>query len=268
MTPFVTIPSRIDAAPRMIFLHGGPGLDHSYFLPAFGGGNAPYEAVFYTQGSSGALGVDGLISELSELVTKRSDRPVFLFGHSFGASLILEYVRRHDERGLAGLALCSWIHDKKDWLDDYCRRFRLSPRELKNKTLKDDAEFKAATLAASDRYYFTEAFRETGRALWNTVGFNSAVYNDISREFFDDFDATDVVRSLKLPVLSLAGAADEIVGLGHVRRGCALNPGIESTEIKDAGHFPFVENPEETHAALERFLTLSGGINPTRSPRT
>lgn len=257
MTPFVTIPSRDKAAPRMIFLHGGPGLDHSYFTSYFGRGDMPYEAVFYTQASSGTSGIDGLIAELSELVANRSDRPVFVFGHSFGAALVLEYVRRHDERGLAGLVLCSWIHDKKAWLDDYCRRFGLSPRELKNKALRSDADFKAATLAASDRYYFTEAFHETGRKLWDAVRFNSTVYNDITREFFDDFDATDVVRSLNIPTLSVSGTGDQIVGIGHVRRGCALNPRIKRAEIEGAGHFPFVENADAFKTALDGFLARS-----------
>lgn len=248
--------------PRLLFLHGGPGLDHSYFPPYFGGENAPYEAVFYTQGEGREPGIDGLIGELRGFVEKLSDRPLFLFAHSFGAALALEYVRRHDEKNLSGLILCAWIHDKKNWLDDYCRRFKLSPRDLKTKAPLSDAEFKAATVAASDRYFFSEGFREKGKKLWDAVRFNAAVYETITREFFDDFDAADVVRSLKLPTLSLAGTEDEIVGLGHVRRGAGLNPEIQTVEVAGAGHFPFAEKTAQTAGAVASFLSS------VRSPRT
>lgn len=251
--------------PRLLFLHGGPGLDHSYFTPYFGGPEAPYEAVFYTQGFSGKPGTTGLIAELHGFVEKFLDRPLFLFAHSFGAALALEYIRRHDEKNLSGLILCAWIHDKQNWLDDYCRRFAISPRDLKNKEPKDDAEFKAVTLAASDRYYFSEGFSREGTQLWESVRFNSALYNAISREFFDDFSAADVVRSLRLPSLSIAGVNDQIVGIEHVRRGCALNAKIKSVEIGGVGHFPFVEKTAETNRSIADFLQE---FKPTRSPRT
>ena len=94
---------------KVICLHGGPGMDDSYFLPYLQAPFQSYELVLYTQGeASNGHDINALVAELDNLVDQFTGNRVFLLGHSFGGALALEYLARHGKK-IAGLILCSWL---------------------------------------------------------------------------------------------------------------------------------------------------------------
>ncbi|WP_146586292.1 3-oxoadipate enol-lactonase [Puniceibacterium confluentis] len=71
-----------------------------------------------------------------------------------------------------------------------------------------------------------------------------------------DFIAT--TSGLRLPTLGIAGSEDGSTPPDMVRETIELIPGSEFALIRDAGHLPCVEKPEEYARILSDFLTRQG----------
>ena len=67
------------------------------------------------------------------------------------------------------------------------------------------------------------------------------------------FDARGWARSIAVPTLVIAGTADPVAPLAHVRAVHAAIAGSTYVEIAGAGHVPLVEHRPEVTAAFEQF---------------
>lgn len=63
------------------------------------------------------------------------------------------------------------------------------------------------------------------------------------------------LHRLDQPVLIVWGAEDRLLPREHLGRWQELLPHAEVVEIADAGHFPTYERPDDTAAAIAKFLT-------------
>jgi pimeloyl-ACP methyl ester carboxylesterase len=63
------------------------------------------------------------------------------------------------------------------------------------------------------------------------------------------------VQSINVPTLVLAGSDDRMLREGHSRRLAELMPHAAYQEIADAGHYPYLEQPEAFGAAVQQFYT-------------
>ena len=68
------------------------------------------------------------------------------------------------------------------------------------------------------------------------------------------FDARAWLPTLRLPTLVLAGAADPVVPVAHVRAVAEAIPGATFVAIEGGGHVPTAEKRPEAWAAARRFL--------------
>ena len=66
-----------------------------------------------------------------------------------------------------------------------------------------------------------------------------------------------VLESLKSPKMVIAGTDDQFIPLDTSRDMAAKVKGLELCEIKDAGHMPMMENPNETAMALLNLIKSS-----------
>lgn len=229
-----------ESPSKILFLHGGPGMDSSYFSPYFDALSKDAELFFYTQGSSGADSIEGLINEIDVALPHCRGGRLFILGHSFGGSLALEYVKRRGADALDGLILVSWVHELKN---------SGAPEE----DYKDDEDFRAKTVAIAEQY-FSKTHLDEGRKILEASRYDLLLYRKINETFFNAFSGVDILKKLDMPVLSVAGAEDDVVSLSHVRRGCALNTKIKPVEIAGAAHFPFVEKKDEVLATIADFI--------------
>ena len=71
-------------------------------------------------------------------------------------------------------------------------------------------------------------------------------------------DQTDTLRGARLPVLLLCGEADGLCPVERHREMAALLPRARLEILTGAGHLPSLEQPEETTAALRRWLSEEG----------
>jgi pimeloyl-ACP methyl ester carboxylesterase len=71
-------------------------------------------------------------------------------------------------------------------------------------------------------------------------------------------DANDIAEELRMPVLVVAGAADQVVSLSEAERMRRAFPKAELRVMGRSGHLPMLEEPGELGEALVRFLRGSG----------
>ena len=75
------------------------------------------------------------------------------------------------------------------------------------------------------------------------------------RSFFNnDYDLSDRLPSIKIPVQLIWGADDPLFPLSHATRAHAAIPDCRLTVIEGAGHTPQAERPDEFNRALLAFL--------------
>lgn len=78
-----------------------------------------------------------------------------------------------------------------------------------------------------------------------------------SRALMDRPDQTDTLRAADLPALVLCGRDDALCPIHRHELMASLIPGARLEIIEQAGHLPTLEQPEETTAALQRWLEVT-----------
>ena len=69
-----------------------------------------------------------------------------------------------------------------------------------------------------------------------------------------DYDLSDRLPGIKIPVQLIWGADDPLFPLSHATRAHAAIPDSRLTVIEGAGHTPQAERPDEFNRALLAFL--------------
>ena len=67
-------------------------------------------------------------------------------------------------------------------------------------------------------------------------------------------DQTETLRGLKVPTLVLCGREDGLCPVSRHEEMAGLVPGAVLEVVEGAGHLPVLERPEETNAAIARWL--------------
>jgi pimeloyl-ACP methyl ester carboxylesterase len=70
----------------------------------------------------------------------------------------------------------------------------------------------------------------------------------------DEFDVRDRIQTLKPPLLLIRGADDPAPRPEYELEIHRAVPGSQYLTLKNAGHFPFAEKPEEVNRAIDEFL--------------
>ena len=91
----------------VIMLHGGPGLDHTYFLPQMRKIGEKHQAVFYDQRGSGKsestsldskdININQFVQDLEHLRQALGYEKVTVLGHSWGGLLAMNYAIKYPE---------------------------------------------------------------------------------------------------------------------------------------------------------------------------
>ena len=79
-----------------------------------------------------------------------------------------------------------------------------------------------------------------------------AQYRDLV--VIDRFDVRDRVHHLSTPLLLIQGIDDPLATGNYEEEIHRAVPGSKFIKMKDAGHFPMVEKPDEFNRALDAFL--------------
>jgi pimeloyl-ACP methyl ester carboxylesterase len=234
-----------------LFLPGGPGLGSESLtsltnilklpgtiwhvdLPGDGSNNTSDDEKYFAHWS------DALIEVVSTL------NNVILVAHSTGGMYILATPKL--EKQIVGLVLMDTA-PSASWQNHFMQHLQSHPIKEANKLQLKYAKKPNNTLLkkitiASASYSFTKKGLHKGIALLKKLPFNYKTCEWSSKHFDQNYKAKWIPK--KIPTLIFSGEQDQIIPLKFFlesKRFARKNIIIRS--IKNAGHYPWIENPKQ-----------------------
>ncbi len=255
--------------PALLVMHGAVGIDHTHLRPWLAPLTRHAEVVCYDSrgngrsklpGSRDAITVDTLCVDAEALrISLGLDRMAIL-GHSGGASIALEYARRHPDR-VSGLVLVSGT-PRLDYIESLMEELgrRGTPEQmaaagrLMTAPNLSDEEFREAWLGVMPLYYLTYA--PAFQKAWDETLFCGAAWIHYRNNIFLTLDALDWLHGVSVPALVITGRHDVITPVEQgARRLAALLPNSTLEVFENSGHFPFMEEPERFAEVVSIWLS-------------
>lgn len=276
------------SAPTVVVVHGGPGNDSRYLLPLAALSDR-YHVVFYDQRGSGLservpddrLTLQGFYDELDGIVDRfGGGRPVRIVGHSWGAMLASGYAGLHPEK-VSHLVLA----EPGMLTADDARHFLQATNGMRPpltvrvawlgartwlESLRVDGpdadarhDYLVGTLASTPFEGHPNAGNYCNRDLATARIEGWRFGARVAPALFAESDLSgpsprvDFVRGVdRFPgkVLFLAGSCGTVIGPDRQRRSLGHFRDAELVVIEGAGHTMFGEKPEESIAAVRRYL--------------
>lgn len=171
-------------------------------------------------------------------------RDLVLVGYTLGASIALQFGLEYPDE-VAGLVLMTVAMRPKSWAPGALELRLRAPKEPD--AYREWWEFQrhAMKFVAPDlRERLMERHRQVGPI---------SQYHDLSA--IGQFDARDRISKLKPPLLLIRGADDPGAPPEYEIEIHQAVPGSRYLRLKEAGHFPMAERPQEVNRAIEDFLT-------------
>ncbi len=265
-----------DATPLLV-LHGGPGSTSCRYLHYLDGLAEERPVVIYDQLGSGRSDhpsdtslwqVARFVDELSAVRAALGLDEIHLMGQSWGGALALEYMLTARPEGVRSLILASPLVDTERWVQDANLLRGALPPDIQAGLQEGDetGDFGSPEyLTATDSFYA----RHVARSGWppatvpeceGSPGFNTEVYEYMwgPNEFtasgtLQDFDRSDRVAELDLPVLFITGRYDE-ARPETMAEYQALVPGAQLVVVEDAAHMLHVDQEARFNEAVTAFL--------------
>ena len=208
----------------MLMMHGGPGLDHTYFTPWFDALRSQMEIIYYDHRSNGrserpdsmaGISHDTWVEDADALRAQLGHDRIILFGHSYGGGLALEYALKYGDH-LAGLVLCCTA-PAFDYLDVILEnaRARGTAEQLKafeavlSGTLREDAEWQKMWMTYLP-LYFKAYDPVVGAAMDKRTVYSVAAQNHANAHCLPEFNTLDQLSKIETPTLVISGREDWI----------------------------------------------------------
>jgi proline iminopeptidase len=261
-------------APLFV-LHGSGG-SHRYFLPYMEPLSDKYQLFFYDQRGTGlsdghpdlaANSIDQFVEDLEALRVAFGSEKISLMGHSWGAIIALAYALKYQAH-LDHLILVDSIPVNDKFLIGFSetmqQRFQhLSAdeqHELKttcsspSEELSREAIDRCMQLDAQLRFY-NPAKAPVDLTIDENTMKNADTVEALMRNSFNKIqhDIDTQLPNIHVPTLIIHGDFDPI----PLKSSEYLHEQILESQIvviPEAGHFPFIEQPEQFVAALRSFL--------------
>ena len=257
----------------LLFVHGGPGLDHSYFLPQCEELSDDFRLVFYDQRLCGrsqaqvdthTIAISAFVEDIEQLRRRLDLGRVHLLGHSWGGLLSIYYALRYPG-SLRSLILSNSIPaDSRLWREEekaLARRFTPADSLQRMAILQSDG-FQEKRPEAFERLLKLSFAKQFYRpALADSLSLDlPADFLERSQRFqymaseLASYDLHPQLSSLEVPTLIIYGAHEPAASLS----GPALEevlPEAELVVLPECGHFPFVERPEAYFEAISQFIS-------------
>lgn len=259
---------RLGEGPRLVALHGGPGLDHHNLLP-LGRELAEHFEVWLPDlpghGESPPTkkfpGLGAVADRLGTWLRRPEVSPDVLLGHSLGAWLARELVRRRRVTPRALVLVAPPALGQRGEASAVRRAAALTREELPElppaeRDLRRDlrrelyAYFRAETRGRATEEFVAAVRRTKGRPPWG--------YRALLRNLHKSLTGPLRPFDPECPALVLCGAEDRTTPPDQARRVTAAIEGARLEILSGVGHYPFGEEPGKTAACVVDFLASVG----------
>ncbi len=263
----------LGSGPPIVVVHGGPGLDHNYLRPGLDVLASRYTLVYYDQRGTGrssarldsaSINLDAFVRDIDALRMALGYERIAVLGHSFGALIALEYARRYPDH-TAAVVLMNPVEPGTRFREATARR--LASRRSPADRARLDSLMASEAVAARDPATLSEVYRLSFRAAMKDTSRIGEVDLELRRATarqgqtvaellggsVAQVDWSARLPEVAAPALVLHGRYD--VAPLEMSRALADALPRGRLEVLDAGHFPFVEDPEGLTRAVASFLT-------------
>lgn len=264
------------SGPPLLVMHGGLGLDHSYLKPHLDRLSDLLPILYYDMRKNGRSARPGdaawpgrpeeplrhedLVADAEALREELGLERWFLFGHSYGSLVALEYAVRHSDR-LLGLVLCQAtpvLDYPQQMMGAWQARATAAQFEAVQRLILDppatDEELRQLWLTVLPLYLHQPPPAELVQAL-GQVRYSAAAYQDAARHCLPHYNVLPRLQEVTAPTLVLCGAHDAVMPLQEgAQRLCQHLPQAELHVFPHSAHFAFAEEPEAFQELLRGWL--------------
>ena len=255
---------------KVLLLSGGPGFSPEYLRPIAEKLGNKYAFVLFHQRGTGrsvvetydanALSLQNLVGDLEALRKELKVKQWTIVGHSFGGILSMMYAREHPDRigklaliDSGGPTLAAVAKFNANLESRFTEEDLAGIKEWSDPERRKENHRKAVleiTRAKTPAYF---ADREKARPLMESMdeqSFHDGVFWSIVPQMMA-LDLRAGLEKVKAPVLVIHGRQDPLETADEVH---ATFPGSRLELLDNAGHFPWLEQPDAFYRVLTDFL--------------
>lgn len=266
----------IGTGEPIVILHGGPGLEHTYFLPQFEQLAKHHKLIFYDQRASGkstgvvdstTLIAEQFVEDLEALRKALKLEKMNLLGHSWGGLLAMEYAITYPQR-VKSLILANSVGVDSEWLVPYIQT------RTERTTHEDSLAFARITASKEFAQKEPKAIEEFARTIFRTYFYRRSFADSLTLTFtqqtasnvldifgiflkqFQQYNIRPALSSLSCPTLIISCDYDVVLPK-YAEEIHRLIPRSVFVIFKNCGHFPYIEKPDEFFSTVTDFLRKS-----------
>ena len=265
----------------VLFIHGGPGSGHGYFLPTLQ--LADQRAVIlYDQLDAGLSDrpgdpanwtVERFVSEVDAIRAALGLKRLHIVGHSWGSTIALEYAARRPA-GLESLTLGSPLISTRSWEASTRAQLAKLPRAVQTaiETHERAGTTRDPAYVAAMEVFYAQFLRRHPAPAYVTaykrrpgLASNPIVYEamwgpgEISATgTLRSYDGEPLLPAIAVPTLVVCGEHDEMTPAAAAPLAARI-PDARLVVIPDAGHALPTDQPQRYVAALRTHLASSEG---------
>jgi len=257
----------------ILIIHGGPGLDHTYFLPQMEGLAKNHELIFYDQRASGKsasnldssqISIDIFVEDIEAIRKQTKQENLNILGHSFGGILAMKYAIKYPDK-VNKLILSNSSSASSIFMKNEAKR--LQERITEEDKFAQELIFKSTNFQAGKasayedlfRTFFRKEFVNRDLADSLTLTFpanfakNSRLLSYLSKDMGANYDFSTDLKNITAPTLVVYGDY-EILAESAGKQIAETIPNAEFMLLENCGHFPFIENSTAYFTAINDFL--------------
>jgi len=269
-------PTMIEQQPCFI-LHGGPGMDHSYFRPWLSPLTDKLQLIYVDHRGNGRsqrlpneqYTIEHMADDLEQLrLYLGLERPIVL-GNSFGGMLAQVYATRYPE-SYSRLVLVSTTPSYDFFAEATAiaeeratdEQKRVMPSLFEGK-VRTEAEYHQWWEVMLPLYFYRYDSVVGAAMLGRTVG-NPEVARYMFDQVIPHYDVRPQLGAITAPTLVISGRHDWITPPTQGEEIHRLISHSENVVFEKSGHMPFIEEQDDFLAVVRRFLGIAVD-NPTPS---
>ncbi|MFX1329334.1 MAG: alpha/beta fold hydrolase [Promethearchaeota archaeon] len=250
-----------------LIMHGGLGIDHSYFRPAIDPLGDIFKLIFYDHRGEGRSGrpplntitLEQLADDANSLREILGYKKVGVIGHSFGGSVALHYAIRHPKK-IRHLILinASPAFDYWEEVMENIIQKDLTPelRETLNAPVDPTVEgFKEQFKITAPLYFYNynSEMEKIINDVLNKMKLNpeTAILNET---ILLNYDLVSKLTEIEVPTLILAGKNDIITPPSQAQRIHDNIPNSQLCIFERSGHYPFYEESDEFFKVIREWF--------------
>ncbi len=242
-----------EKTPNWIFIPGGPGLGSECLFPLFSILDLPGTVWrLDLPGDGSNVSPEKKISNWPQALLEAANtfEDVIMAGHSRGG-MFLQFLPELEKK-IKGLVLMDAAPDKS-WIEEFAAKIAHSstPEDEEYQKSPNNETLRGFVLAGAPLMFTPEGL-EKGRKSLESLPFNHQAIQWTLEHFDPIYSAKWIPQ--EIPTLILSGSEDLPTPLKLFSEKKEYHrSNILMREIKNAGHFPWIENPAEVAAAFKEY---------------